>query len=835
MTHHTRQGIGGLIVIIYLCLSMLTFLTSHGLAGQHTDTTVSDLITFLKDQEPIVRQGVAAALGGLGEKAAAAVPVLIEALKDQEPDVRQHAAIALGNIGPQAKAAVPALIEALKDSGQAPDVRRAAAIALGEIHERRLSPPTNLSIVEVPDPATIPALIEALKDQDPTTRRNAIIALGLIGPQAEAAVPALIEALKGQAPDLRTHSAYTLGAIGPQAEAAVPALIEALKHEDRNTAHAVANALERIAISLQDAEATAMIGPLNAAHEALSDRGFDSQAQSVRRTVKFLELLWRRNLTKWLWQGIDEHPYLSVGIAFYLALFLCWLIFYWVRPLWLYQLNEALKPFTDWTLKWFGEIKFPLRYVLLVGFFHYRPRILNAWITQHLTTARAEFPRKTTVRDRAIHIPVPVNLDGHEISHLTVEHVRPTFNQSRACLLIWGEGGVGKTSLACQVARWAMADMPSERLCAQYSMLPVLIEQPLELKDKEHPHPFTDALRGELQALTRAEDPIPEEFALRLLRRRRVLVIVDHFSEMPDAMRQEIRPGQPEFPANALIITSRREERLGGVSPTTVKPLRIQGQWQVLASFLEDYLTARGKRDYFDIAEFFEYCHRLSLMVGTRNITVLLAKLYAELMIAAKEGSTDGSLPETIPDLMLSYVNEVNRGVESHQQDDRLVHRVAKAIAWECLKRTYRPTPALRQNVLAALTGEQDAEVMLTYLENRLRLIQTWGAGRNEIRFTLDPLAEYLAGLHVLDQYGDNEDMWREFLTLADTMPGAPDAIKEFLLAMHDCCLAKVSDAKVPTFLLDELANRAGVNAEIGERAPQESASVEGNITFDFI
>jgi hypothetical protein len=156
-------------------------------------------------------------------------------------------------------------------------------------------------------------------------------------------------------------------------------------------------------------------------------------------------------------------------------------------------------------------------------------------------------------------------------------------------------------------------------------------------------------------------------------------------------------------------------------------------------------------------------------------------------------------------------VNEVNHGVESHQQDDRLVHRVAKAIAWECLKRTYYPTPAPRQAVLAALVGEQNAEALLTYLEDRLRLIETSGAGRNHIRFMLDPLAEYLAGLHILDQYGDNADAWRQFLTRADAMPGAPDAIKEFLLAVRDCCLAKGADAKVPSFLPGELANRAGI------------------------
>jgi len=49
---------------------------------------------------------------------------------------------------------------------------------------------------------------------------------------------------------------------------------------------------------------------------------------------------------------------------------------------------------------------------------------------------------------------------------------------------------------------------------------------------------------------------------------------------------------------------------------------------------------------------------------------------------------------------------------------------------------------------------------------------------------------------------------------------------------VRDCCLAKGSDAKVPTFLPVELANRAGVNAEAVKTTPQEPASVEGNIPF---
>jgi threonine/homoserine/homoserine lactone efflux protein len=59
MTHHSIQGIVGLIGLIYLCLTGLPFLTSRGVAEQQPDTTVSDLIDALKDQDPVIRQGVA--------------------------------------------------------------------------------------------------------------------------------------------------------------------------------------------------------------------------------------------------------------------------------------------------------------------------------------------------------------------------------------------------------------------------------------------------------------------------------------------------------------------------------------------------------------------------------------------------------------------------------------------------------------------------------------------------------------------------------------------------------------------------------------------------------
>jgi hypothetical protein len=295
-----------------------------------------------------------------------------------------------------------------------------------------------------------------------------------------------------------------------------------------------------------------------------------------------------------------------------------------------------------------------------------------------------------------------------------------------------------------------------------------------------------------------------------------VLLIVDGLSELNEATRNKIRPVDPEFAANALIVTSRLEEPLDRETKTTIHPMRIQGNR--LASFMEAYLGLRGKRALFDDAEFFEGCRKLSAMVGDRDTTVLLAKLYAEQMIASKEGAGQ-DLPENIPDLMLQYLNELNR--RERRLDDRVVHSAAKTIAWECLRETYRPIPARIDFVVGSLGGDT-AQGRINYLEQKLRLVQVMGPGRDRVKFALDPLAEYLAGLYLVEHYGDNEPLWREFLVKADAAPGAPETITGYLLAVRDCCLARGTEMNVPGFVADELASRARLDLSALERARLE-------------
>jgi HEAT repeat protein len=520
-------------------------------------------------------------------------------------------------------------------------------------------------------------------------------------------------------------------------------------------------------------------------------------------------------------QWVRNHPYATLPIATYAALLLVCLLILWIRPVWLLEINEALSQSIDVKLPpWLGGINIPLRYAILVGFFHYHTRVLDAWIAKYAKTARELFGKKATVEDRAVHIPIPVILERENMPDLAVNDLRRTFNSNLACLLIWGEGGSGKTSVACLLAKWAMSAKGDQRLCQSHLMLPVLIERDLELQNPGNEKPFLKMIRDQLRGLINEADPPPSGLLQQLLKRRRLLVLVDGFSEMSDATRADILTGTTDIPVNSLVITSRTNERLNDHPKSTLKPLRIKGNR--LAGFMEAYLFHLGKRDLFDDEEFFDACRRLSFIVGDRDITVLLAKLYADQIVRTKEGASSDDLPNNIPELMLCYLNDINRGGSVEGLDDLAVHGISETIAWECLKRTFRPMPANLEDVIAGLGGKEKALPQIKYLEHNLRIVQTVGVGRDRLRFALDPLSEYLASLHLVRLYRANEDLWRRFLSEADEQEGAPETIKGFLLALRDCCLTKGVAFQVPHFVTGELARRAGLTPEDKQKVTAE-------------
>jgi HEAT repeat protein len=777
----------------YVCGNAATALGKMGAEAKDVvpvliKDVVAALIAALKDEHPkdvdhYIRLSAASALGQLGAEAKGAMPALIVALQDKDFYVRGIAATALGQLGAEVKDAVLALLTALKDDY--PSVRSSAATALGQIRA-------------VAKEATL-GLIAALKDNDSGVRSNSATALGEIGAEAKEAAPVLIAALTDNNPSVRSSAATALSQMGAAAKEALPALTLALKNKDHYFRSAAAEALALIGQGLCDAGNTEMLPQLRAAYESLkdhSDLDVKKRAFEVKRTIDYFESLWWVGLREKIWLSIVNHQYIIGIIVAYLFLLVCWSCIFWLQPLWLLSVSAFFSRYEPKIKTQNMEISLPLRHLLLISLFHYRKRVLERWVQEYLATVRENFASKQIVKERKTYVQTPAMMDEQTCDSISPAQVQPIFNKPKTTLLISGEGGAGKTSLACQMAAWAMADEPEKRLCNSHQMIPVLIESNLE-PQAEGKDAFTETLRGHLSDLIGTPDAVPKELLLQLLRKRRVLVIVDSLSELDDATRHSVRPVQADFPVAALIITSRTDDNLRGATRTIIRPLRLQSNR--LFSFMDRYLEQRGKRELFETdKELFESCDNLSQIIGSRDITALIAKMYAEQMIASKEQSSNNDAPRNLPDLMLDYASNINESVQADRKDTRAVLRVAKVVAWECLKKTFRPTAAKRDDGLKALKKEPDGDAMLEYLEKRLQLIQTAGAGKDVIWFSLDPLAEYLASLYVIEHYGNSLSRWQEILDQISTQPGAPETIQGFLLALLDCCTHHGTEYGVP-------------------------------------
>jgi len=769
------------------------------------------LIPLLKDEDENVRASAAAALGSIGPAAEEAIGALIDMLNDSSLYVRPFAFVNLSCIG---KPAIGPLINALRAAN--PAIRAGAARALGEMGPHA-------------GPA-VPNLKGLLRDNSPEVRRSAAWAFKQIGPRGKAALPELTLVLADQDSDARRFAATALGTMGHYAWKSVPDLTNRLTDEDQAVCEsaalslsAISGSLRRLRKQLSSSRLNRVISRLQLVKRQLRN----VQIPQVKRNQHIASIVWdldelqaeldsRYSLLSW----IRDHEW-TWAVGTYMLWLIILILLLWQRPLWVYTLNEKGAKLQV-PSKWVGGLHIGLCQISLLSLFHYVPRVLDAWVKKHLAKARQGFANLPTVKARKDHVFMPVAIDGHTITEPTdMSHrFRLAFkDRDRLRLLIWGEGGIGKTSLACQLAKRAMAEDPEERP-AGYSMLPVLIEHEVKITPEGGRHPLIEAIRGQVQQMT-GEDEVSPELMEHLLKKKRVIVMVDHFSEMSQEMRDNIQPGfDPKLYINAMIVTSRQQEQLQGAVTTELKPMRIEGNR--LSSFMEAYLTHLGKRELYDDPEFFDACGRLSRMVGDRNITVLLARLYADQMIAAKQDPSFEGLPENIPDLMLSYLNWINRSRTDEHPDNRTVQRIAKAVAWACLEPTFRPGTGDLRAIQAALPDEEDLDPKLKYLTEKLGIIRFVGPDEDKVRMTLDPLAEYLAGLRLIELYGSDEKQWKRFLDEADKKEGAPEAIAGFLLAVRDCCLAKGKEHGIPNFLHLELAKRADLDLEAVEKAKQK-------------
>jgi HEAT repeat protein len=166
--------------------------------------SVLEQIAALKDNDWVVREEAATALGGLRDRRA--VEPLIAVLRDSDRAVREAAVAALTAIG---EPAVEPLGACLQDGNLA--VQEYAAAILASIGDARATE----------------GLIASLVSADWVVRMHAAKALGRIGEAR--AIPALLPLLQDKVKAVREEAGGALARLGP---AAIPVLVGALAHPE---------------------------------------------------------------------------------------------------------------------------------------------------------------------------------------------------------------------------------------------------------------------------------------------------------------------------------------------------------------------------------------------------------------------------------------------------------------------------------------------------------------------------------------------------------------------------------------------------------------------------
>ena len=122
-----------------------------------------------------------------------------------------------------------------------------------------------------------------------------------------------------------------------------------------------------------------------------------------------------------------------------------------VRRAWLLELSAGRRKFGD--LGKFARESFVTH-----------PGILDAWIAARIAKVREALNSTELFEQRRVYVPLPVRVGTSSIvERPDAPLLQPTFSRARAVLCIVGGGGCGKSTLACAISKWAMADDSAER------------------------------------------------------------------------------------------------------------------------------------------------------------------------------------------------------------------------------------------------------------------------------------------------------------------------------------------------------------------------------------
>jgi formylglycine-generating enzyme required for sulfatase activity/HEAT repeat protein len=472
---------------------------------------------------------------------------------------------------------------------------------------------------------------------------------------------------------------------------------------------------------------------------------------------------------------------------------------------------------------------------------------LDALVAALLPQAKANFKTRRKADKKHIHVPLKAiilpadwDMEKQDLPEARVPQPEDLMDlvagEDTRLLLIREEGGAGKTSLAYEIASWGLDGRLAEH---QQSLLPYFLN--FGGDDLEDLPPLKRQILDFLTTI-KVNIHIDEGDIDNLLRHKRVMVIVDHYSELTEKQRAWVLR---ELCGCALVLLT---SRLGiynvdfigrGWKVAEIQPQRLEDQ--ELFDFFEQYLLQRGgdHQDGCKVVlgpdDIIRTHNLLERMVGHKPVTVLLAWLVIDKAIKHIEQRGSNSapgpvdlLPSSVPQLMETYVKETcghkSGTVGSlkplkYNPYPEIILAFLKALALEAhrQKKAYHPqnfdkSVAERALAAAGLDGKdlppQDLNVLLDDLVTKLTLVTRIESSYDteSYRISLDPLADYLAALAQREIWlgSGNDEANAHFQMVSGWLKGlkarlelgkkeddhelaALDNMKGFLAACRDC------------------------------------------------
>jgi hypothetical protein len=430
------------------------------------------------------------------------------------------------------------------------------------------------------------------------------------------------------------------------------------------------------------------------------------------------------------------------GVAYFLFV----LSLYGIAPsrfaAWHEWIANGKIPFSDKVVKVLAPLFLSTPYCLNAVVRRYRERALDLFESVDEVKLRPEWiPAPMTIGDESIsEYKRPADLPPRERYVTGLFELKSALGpRGRLLISIEGPGGVGKSSLAFQIARWACHSRLQYRL-APYPMLPVLVGA-VDGK-KELANSVDEAAASKLELIM--ETPSLSGALLQaLLRQKRVLVVVDGASEMKEAViSTAIRPDQGAKDSRALVVTSRVPTRLPDSVVIKPQSLTLKFLDRVLDPLIE--VTVGSGRFEGDQRETLrDRLKDLMKESGDGSHERQLPMIFLRLMIQRadqllNEGKKLNELPRTLADLVNSYTEQL---LANATDDLVALVKQAREAAKVCMGVELTPVARSQAKYIQAGLPPEALETFVTS-----GLMAKFGEASDPFyKFALDPVAEQLS------------------------------------------------------------------------------------------